>query len=72
MIAEDTGHFPAPVELPAFPAPGAGSRLIIAVTVIGLRTQGVPDEIVDQWRSNALTAIHPPSPTDSIPPEGKH
>jgi len=72
MTAEDTGRFASIDTLPALPTPGAGSRLLIAVTVIALRVQGHPDDVVDQWRTEALAALRSPSPTDSLAPEGKH
>ena len=70
MRTEDTGHFLAaradPVHtLPPLPTPGIGATLIVAWTVVALRLQGLPDEIVDQWRDDARAAIRSPS----IPPE---
>jgi hypothetical protein len=66
MRTEDTGHFLAvradPAHtLPPLPTPGIGATLLIATTVILLRLQGTPDEIVDQWRNDALAAIKSPS-----------
>jgi hypothetical protein len=70
MRTEDTGRFSAvhadPIHtLPPLPKPGIGATLLIAVTVVTLRLQGIPDEIVDQWRDDAHAAIRSPS----IPPE---
>lgn len=72
---EETGEHSAvrtQATLPAFPSPGIGALLQIACLAVGMRNSGHPDDVVDQWRSEALAAIRPPSPTDSLAPEGKH
>ena len=66
---EDTAEHPhATAALPAFPSPGIGALLQIACIVMRLRNSEYPDDVVDQWRTDAYAHAHIPTPTESIPP----